>query len=76
MKGRADWKKILFVVWAVVLAFMLSHQLAVASSSHNTCGRLCRTSCGSTNCGASIQVGCSCAYICKDGTEGSSICVA
>lgn len=76
MSGRTDWKKIVFVVWAVVLAFMLSHQLAVASSSHNACARLCKKSCsGNGGCGVSLQIGCQCGFVCDDGTEGGSVCV-
>ena len=75
MASRLNWKKIVLVAWAVMLVFMLSHQVAVASASHNSCSRACKRACGLQNCGTSVQVGCNCSYLCKDGTEGSIICV-
>lgn len=74
---RFGFKKILLLVWACALAFGLTFQAAEASARHAaTCSQQCNAQCKkSGDCGAYNGNGCSCDWLCGDGTEGSSTCV-
>lgn len=75
MASRLNWKKIVLIVWASTLAFGLSHQIAVADSLHASCQASCGRACGKGNCSGASQIGCTCYYLCQDGTEGAIYCV-
>lgn len=68
-----NWKKILILVWAVVLMFGLVYQAEVAEAAHSGCAEVCNSEC-SSGCGVSMNMGCGCSWVCSDGTTGRTIC--
>lgn len=75
MRNRSQLRKWVLVIWACVLAFGISYQLAEAESLHSSCRQACKVGCGATNCASYVQNGCTCHFLCKDGGTGESQCV-
>lgn len=73
---RFGVKKILLIAWACALAFGFTFQASEASARHASCGSQCGAACKkSGGCTGYATNGCSCGWVCGDGSKGSSICV-
>lgn len=75
MQNRAQLRKWVLVIWACLLAFGLSYQLAEAEALHSSCRQACKFICGADSCDGYVQVGCDCHYLCSNGASGVSQCV-
>jgi hypothetical protein len=74
MPGRTFSRRLLYLLWALLLVGGLSFNTAQAEALHSSCQQICEDNCGAGGCKSAIAMGCTCFYRCNGGGSGSAAC--
>ncbi len=75
MRDLLGERRVVYLIWAVALVASLAFTGAEAQALHTSCWDLCDADCGGS-CKRATPSGCSCDWVCVDGSTGSHICNA
>lgn len=69
--------KLIFIVWALMLAFGLALEGSEAAALDGDCSSICNDECEEQGgCAYYEPIGCNCYWMCMSGGDGTRICMS